>query len=354
MRVAADPSPRAATTTVVIASPLELGLVERIRAVDRQRLRVIHEPGLIPRAQHAADHDGIPPDLDPPSLARWRAILASADVLLDVDWQAPADTPTNAPRARWIQLTRSGVGETLRELGLDRSGIVFTNAAGVHAVPLAEFVVLGLMYLFKDVHGLREEQAQRTWAPPGLVFRVLAGSRVLLIGLGGLGRQVAVTLAGLGVEVWGHRRGEGAAPPGVARVVGGPELHDALGRVDALVVACPYTAETHHMIGAAELAALPAGAFVVNIARGAIIDEAALVDALASGHLGGAALDVFEMEPLPATSPLWAMRNVLISPHRASVVEAENGLIVDIFVDNLRRYLDGRPLRNVFDPARGY
>jgi phosphoglycerate dehydrogenase-like enzyme len=177
---------------------------------------------------------------------------------------------------------------------------------------------------------------------------------VLVIGLGGLGRQVAATLAGLGVEVWGHRRGEGAAPPGVTRIVGGSELHDALARVDALVVACPYTPETHHLVGAAELAALPAGAFVVNIARGAIIDEAALVDALASRHLGGAALDVFETEPLPATSPLWALPNVLISPHRASVVDAENGLIVDLFVDNLRRYLDGRPLRNVFDPARGY
>jgi phosphoglycerate dehydrogenase-like enzyme len=120
------------------------------------------------------------------------------------------------------------------------------------------------------------------------------------------------------------------------------------------VIACPHTAETHHLVGAAELAALPAGALVVNIARGAIIDERALVDALSSGHLGGAALDVFETEPLPAASPLWAMPNVLVSPHRASVVDAENGQIVDLFIDNLRRYLDGRPLRNVYDRDRGY
>jgi phosphoglycerate dehydrogenase-like enzyme len=108
------------------------------------------------------------------------------------------------------------------------------------------------------------------------------------------------------------------------------------------------------MIGADELAALPAGAFVVNIARGAIIDEGALIEALSNGHLGGAALDVFETEPLPQESPLWAMPNVLVSPHRASVVDRENPLIVELFVDNLGRYLDGRPLRNVYDRDRGY
>jgi phosphoglycerate dehydrogenase-like enzyme len=259
---------------------------------------------------------------------------------------------TNAPRLRWVQVSKSGVGETLRRLGLERTGIVFTNCAGVHAVPLAEFVILGLLYLFKELPRLREEQARRSWDPA--LTRLLAGSRVLLVGLGGLGRQVALTLAGLDVEVWGVRRSKAPAPVGVTRLIEGPAFRDALGEVDALVIACPYTAETHHLIGAAELAALRPGAFVVNVARGAVIDEPALVEALASGHLGGAALDVFEEEPLPADSPLWAMPNVLVSPHQASIVDAENGLIVDLFVDNLQRYLDGRPLRNVYDRVRGY
>jgi phosphoglycerate dehydrogenase-like enzyme len=183
---------------------------------------------------------------------------------------------------------------------------------------------------------------------------VLAGSRVLLVGLGGLGREIARRLAALGVEVWGVRRSDAAAPEGVARLVRPDELLDALGQAAALVVAAPSTAETRRMIGAAELAALPRGAIVVNIARGTLLDEAALVDALRSGHLGGAALDVTEVEPLPPDSPLWDLPNVLLSPHKMSIVEAENGLIVDLFVDNLRRFLDGRPLRNVFDPARGY
>ena len=349
--VRADPTSRG-PTSVVIASPLEAELVERIRDVDRERLRVRHEPDLIPRARFAADHAGIKPDLDAAGLERWLGILHSADVLFDLDWYAPADLPKNAPRLRWVQTTKSGIGESLRGLGLDRTDIVFTNCAGVHGVPLAEFVALGLLYLYKDVPRLREEQARRSWQPA--VARVIAGSRVLLVGLGGLGRQVATVLAGLGVEVWGFRRTDAGAPAGVARMIDPADFRDALAKVDALVIACPYTAETHHLIGAAELAALPAGAYVVNVARGAIIDERALIEAIASGHLGGAALDVFETEPLPPESPLWAMPNVLVSPHRASVVDRENPLIVDLFVDNLGRYLDGQPLRNVYDRDRGY
>ena len=346
--MAAPPDP----LTVVIASPLEPELVERIRDVDRERLRIVHEPALIPRALHAADHDGERPELDAADLERWLSILRPATVLFDLDWYAPADLPTKAPDLRWVQVSRSGVGESLRRHGLDRSSIVFTNAAGVHAVPLTEFVVLGLLWLIKDVPRIADEQAQHAWRSS--VTRLLADTRVLLVGLGGLGGQVARTLAGLGVEVWGLRRSDTPPPDGVARSVRPAELRSALGSVDALVVACPHTAETHHMIGAEELAALPDGAFVVNIARGGVIDEAALVAALADGHLGGAALDVFEHEPLPPDSPLWDMPNVLVSPHRASVVDAENTLIVDLFIDNLRRFLDDRPLRNVYERDRGY
>ena len=124
--------------------------------------------------------------------------------------------------------------------------------------------------------------------------------------------------------------------------------------VDWLILACPYTAETHHLISTEELAAMRPGAGLVNIARGQVIDQPALVEALRSGSLGGAVLDVAEQEPMPANDPLWELPNVLISPHRASIVEMENSLIVDLFIDNLRRFLDGRPLRNVYDPVREY
>jgi len=154
--------------------------------------------------------------------------------------------------------------------------------------------------------------------------------------------------------VLGLRRTDAAPPDGVRELVATEHLHQALGSVDAVVLAAPWTHETHHLIGATELAAMRPGAFLVNIARGQLVDEAALVASLESGHLGGAVLDVFEEEPLPATSPLWAMPNVLISPHTMSVVEAENELIVEVFADNLRRFLDGEPLRNVYDRDRGY
>lgn len=348
--VALTPPP--GTTTLVIASPIESDLVDRIAAVDPARVSVIHEPALIPRARYTADHAGEPPELAPADLERWLGLLGRADVMFDFDWYAPAELPRNAPRLRWVQSTKSGIGEFLRATGLDRSSITITNAAGVHAVPLTEFVVLGLLYLIKGGPHLRAEQDRHSWDPGPT--RLLADSKVLLVGLGGLGRQVAATLAGLSVEVWGLRRSDGPLPDGVTRGVRPGEFLGALGEVDALVIAAPYTAETHHLIGSAELAALRPGAFVVNIARGGIIDEVALVDALASGHLGGAALDVVEHEPLAPDSPLWDLPNVLLSPHRMSIVDAENPLIVELFVDNLRRYLDGRPLRNVYDRDRGY
>lgn len=345
-------SSRPDPATIVIASPLEAELVERIRDVDRKHLRVIHERELIPSARYVADHSGHPPDLDQAGRNHWLKLLGSADVLFDFDWYAPADMALNAPDLTWVQATSSGIGEYIRGLGLDRTRIVFTNVAGIHAVPLAEWVVLGLLYLIKDVPRLRREQEHHHWER--FTARSLAGRRILLVGLGGVGRQVARTLAGHGVEVWALRRSDAPVPEGVARLVRNDELSTALGSVDGLVLACAYTPETHHLIGAPELAALRPGAFIVNIARGQVIDEAALVEALANGHLGGAVLDVVDKEPLPDESPLWAMPNVLISPHSASTVDSENGRIVDLFVDNLRRYLDGRLLRNIYERDRGY
>jgi phosphoglycerate dehydrogenase-like enzyme len=124
--------------------------------------------------------------------------------------------------------------------------------------------------------------------------------------------------------------------------------------VEALILACPLTERTRHLIGERELALLPPGAVVVNVARGAVIEESALIGALEAGHLGGACLDVFETEPLPPGSPLWAMPNVIISPHSASTVADENRLLTDLFVENIGRWLAGEPLRNVFDKDAGY
>lgn len=162
-------------------------------------------------------------------------------------------------------------------------------------------------------------------------------------------------MAALRVEVWGAGRpGREYDVPGVSRYVALTDLDDVLPAVDLLVVCTPLTDQTAGLIGERSLRRLPPGAVVVNVGRGPVIDEEALIGALADGHLGGAALDVFAIEPLPADSQVWALDNVLISPHSAATVVAENARITELFVDNLRRWLDGEPLRNVFDHDRGY
>ena len=338
--------------TILIASPLEPGEVARIAAVAPDRVRVVHEPRLLGTPRYVADHRGSPPKLSKADLARWRSLLADADVLFDFDWLDPAAMRSNAPRLRWVQATSAGIGEFVHEAGLETSGIMFTTAAGVHAVPLSEFAILGLLYFTKNVPWLKEEQARHHWQR--YTVEQLAGKRALVIGLGHVGRQVALACAHMGLEVFGMSGSSNEPPEGVTRLVKRHELHDVLPDVNALILSLPHTSETNHLIGREELALLPRSAVLVNVSRGGVVDEPELVSALREGRLVGAALDVFEREPLPEDSPLWDMPNVLISPHSASTVAAENHRIVDLFIDNLRRYLDGLPLRNVFVAARGY
>lgn len=338
--------------TVLIASYLEVDQVARIEAAFRGRVRVVYEPDLLPIPRYDGDHHGVARDLDEADQRRWHELLAAADVLFDFDWADPAEMPRNCPRLRWVQATSAGIGEFLLRTGLAQSDFMFTTAAGVHAVPLAEFVVMGLLYLVKNVPWLRQQQARHAWERH--TTDLLAGRRLLVIGLGNVGRQIARMCGSLGVEVSGVDPAFGEPPEGVARLVDSGDLSSALCHTDALVLACPYTKETHHLIGFPELAAIRSGALLVNVSRGAVIDELALIEALGRGRLGGAVLDVFDHEPLPADSPLWDMPHVLISPHSASTVSGENKHIVDLFVDNLGRYLQGLPLRNVFVTDTGY
>jgi len=344
---------RASKLKILIASPLEDEHVERIRAFDPERYEVIHEKELMAKPRYVADHNGAPRTLTEGQKARWAECLTQADILFDFDRLDAANMPVNAPNLRWVQATSSGIGEFLRRTELDKSDIAFTTASGVHARPLAEFVMLGLLYFFRDVPFLNaEKQAHRF---ERYTARGLEGARILVVGLGALGAAVALDCSRFGVEVWGTRRRSGVeAPEGVSRLIDLQDIKSVLPEVDALVLACPLTEETRRLIDTAEIAALKPGAVIVNISRGQVINEAAMIDALTSGHLRGAALDVFEVEPLPKESPIWDLPNVLISPHSASTVDAENTRIVDIFLDNLGRFERGEPLRNLYDRARGY
>jgi glyoxylate/hydroxypyruvate reductase len=337
---------------VLIASPLEPQHVARIAAAD-PRVSVLYEPGLLPVPRYPADHAGVARQLSAAEIGTWADLRRQADVSFDFDWQAPADMPANCPRLRWVQATSAGIGGFLDRTGLAGAPLVFTTAAGVHGIPLAEFALLGLLHFAKGMPALASAKAARRWQR--YAGGQVAGSQALLVGLGGAGRAVARLLAAAGVDVCGAGRpGRHYDVPGVASYVASDQIHRALPQVDALVLACPLTEQTRGLIGAAELALMRPGSVLVNISRGPVVDEGALVSALRSGHLGGACLDVFATEPLPGGSPLWDMPNVIISPHSAATVAAENGLLTDLFIDNLHRWLAGRPLRNTYDRAAGY
>src|SRR5258706_1285024 len=341
-----------AALTVLIASPLEAEHASRISAAD-PRVNLLYEPELLPVPRYPCDHTGTPPDLDATAPARWAALRTAADISFDFDWQAPDQIDINCPRLRWIQGTSAGIGGLLNRTGLVKTSIVFTTAAGVHGAPLAEVALLRLVQFAKGIPRPARDQAARHWERHAMAL--LRGSRVLLVGLGGVGRQVARVLAAVCVGVCGAGRpGRSYQVPGVSQYVPDSRISAVLGSVDAVILACPLTERTHHLISSRELALLRPGSVLVNLSRGQVVDESALIGALAAGRLGGACLDGFETEPLPSDSPLWAMDNVIISPHSASTVPAENRLLTDLFIDNIRRWLAGEPLRNVFDTQAGY
>ena len=335
------------TTTVTIASYLEPDLVRRIAAVD-PRVDVRYAPDLLAPPRFAADHTGRPDfRRTPEQERRFLEHLAAADVLYDVDRPLASRMPELAPRLRWIQFTSSGVGPFVVKNGLNRPGLQLTNAAGIHAVPLAEHVLLSLLYFWKDVPARRHDQRAHVWER--YAGRELRGATVLIVGMGAVGQEVARTCRANGLRVIGMRRTPVSEPGSLHAddVVPPDRLLEVLPSVDAVVLIVPHTPETEGMFGAVAFEAMKPGAVLVNVARGQLVDEPALVAALRSGHLGGAALDVAAVEPLPTGSPLWDLPNVFLTAHSASTVDKENERLTDLFCDNLRRFLDGAPLRNV-------
>ena len=342
--------------TVLIASYLEPEHVERIRAVD-PRLDIVYEPSLLRRPRYAADHTGAPGPRSPEDEARWRALLARADVLFDFDYTNEKELPELCPRVRWIQATSAGIGPFVKRRGYETRmpGTVFTTASGVHARPLAEFCALAMLAFSRGLFTMLEAQRQKHWAR--FAGTDLLGKTVVIYGHGSIGEEVARVARSFGMRTIGIKRSVQGLDPEALQV---DELHPAAGlhavlpRADFLVLAAPHTPETEGAVGRPELALLPRGAVLINVGRGALVDEKALVDALRSGRLGGAALDVFQEEPLPEQSPLWTMPNVLVSPHSASTSDRENARLTDLFCRNLLRFLAGEPLENVLDTDRLY
>ena len=253
-------------------------------------------------------------------------------------------------RLRWIQSSSAGV-EDLASPVLRERGVVLTNAAGVFDAAMAESV-LGFLLAFSG--RLLEDARAEPGAWPQEPIRRLAGTVALVVGAGSIGTETGRLLRSAGLRV----RGIARSPRPTDRVfesIAGPEaLHAELALADQVVNVLPITPATRGFFDAAAFAAMRPGAIFVNIGRGATVDERALTRALVDGRIGGAALDVFEREPLPAESPLWRMSNVLVSPHRAGDHEGWEDDVVAVFVDNLRRFVAGEPLRNVVDVELGY
>ena len=335
----------------LVCSFLEKEQVARIAA--HPGVEVVYRPDLLPQPRYPCDHHGPAPALTAVERAEWAALLGQADICFDFDWEEPAAMPARAPGVRWVQASSSGIGQFMGRTGLAGWNAMVTTAAGIHAQPLAEWAVTGVLHFVKDVPDLQARQAAHRWER--IAIGGLAGRRALVVGLGHVGRAVAAALGGLGVEVWGAGREANIGPiAGVSRMGSTAELPELLRSCDILVLTCPLTPETFRLIGAAEIAALGADGILVNIARGAVIDETALIDALRQGTIRGAVLDVVESEPLAADSPLWDFGNVLISPHSASTLATENVALVDLFLRNLALFQAGKPLINRYDPARGY
>ena len=343
---------KAATRTLLICSYIEPEHVERIRQVDKH-LTVLYEPELLRPPRYAADHNGDPTfQRTSEQEARWRELLVQAEILFDFDPTHRADLPDLASNARWIQATSAGIGPLVKDNKYDTRmpNTVITTASGVHCRPLAEFVIMAILMHYKGALRMIGAQPRRHWQR--YAGTDLEGRTLAIVGLGRVGAEIARMCRALGMIVIGTDLR--SAPNVVDRFYELGHLPTMLRQADVLVLMVPHTPQTEKMIGLKELAALRRGAYFINTARGAVVDESALVEALRSGHLGGAALDVFAEEPLPPSSPLWGMPNVLISPHSASTSDRENRRITDLFCENLRRYLAGEQLQNVLNPEVMY
>ena len=261
----------------------------------------------------------------------------------------------HARNARWVHTLSAGV-EGILFPEMIHSKVLLTNSRGVFKRPLAEFALLGMLMHFRKVRTLFEQQHARRWA--GIDVQMLRDKVMAVVGYGEIGRECALLGRALGMKILALRRNPDRSnvDPVVERVYPPGELHSMLAAADVVVCAAPLTGQTRHLISDAAFTAMKPGVFIVNVGRGPVIDERALISALQARRVAGAALDVFEREPLPEDSPLWGMDNVFISPHTADHTVAPDSLqlTIDFFIHNFHRYRNGEPLENIVDKQAGY
>ncbi len=290
------------------------------------------------------------------------------DLLLT--FRIPDDLLRRAPALRWVQLLSAGADHALGG-GLRGAPISITNASGVHSVPIAEYTLASMLAWGHRLHLTMRAQSKHEWSRRAVFMNSveeLRGRTLGVVGYGSIGRETARLAAAFGMKVLAlkrdpaERRDPGWSPAGIGDPEGsipqrwfGPEQRrELLSASDFVTVTLPLTDVTRKFIGAVEIAAMKPHAYIVNIGRGAVIDEAALTQALKDKKIGGAGLDVFEREPLPAESALWDVENAILTPHISGDYRGYMDAACELFADNLRRFTAGNPLLNLVDPALGY
>jgi len=267
----------------------------------------------------------------------------------------PRELLTAMPKLAWFQQWAAGADWLRRHPELVDADFTLTSAVGIHAVQIGEHVFAGLLALARELPAAVLAQRERRWHGFNDVGTFeLFEKNLLVVGVGAIGARVAELGRAFGMHVTGVRRHPDRGAAGVERMVGPEGLDDALADADAVVLTVPLTDETRGLLDARRIAAMRRGAVLVNIGRGGTVDEAALAAALADGRLRGAALDVFETEPLPATSPLWGVPNLLVTAHYAGATPRYGERAMALALENLARYRAGEPLKNVVDKRLGY
>ena len=317
-------------TTVVIQGVESAGAVPGIEAI---------EPDAELRC--ASDFDSL------------REALPGAEVVLGWNFRADdiARAFDRADRLRWIQWGGAGVDATLFP-ALVESDVTLTNVRGVFDQPMAEYTLGMILGFAKDFRGSYNRQRERKWSYR--LNELIAGTRALVVGAGSIGRAIARTLRAAGIEVEGVGRTARDGDPDFGRVHDNGSLDRALGSADWVVLIAPLTEQTRGMFDASRFAAMKPTARFFNLGRGALVDEPAMIEALANGVIAGAGLDVFTEEPLPAESPLWEMENVFVSPHMSGDYQGHKKAMAEVFIENFRRFRAGKTLTNVVDKRLGF
>lgn len=308
--------------------------------VHEQQIKAVHR--LTPDWELIAGRD--------PSI--WESHLNDAEII--VGWKKEmAEMFDSTPKLRWLQSWSAGVNS----MPLDKMkshGIKLTSANGVHAYPISETIFALMLGLTRKIHTYVRNQTTKSWNPSGLNLEI-HGKTIGIIGVGAIGKETAKIAKAFGMTVLGIRH-SGKQEEFVDKMFSSQQLNEVLPQCDYVVVTLPLTEDTYHLFGGKQFELMKESAFFINIGRGPIVDEHALIAALKVNQIAGAGLDVFEKEPLNEHNPLWEMENVIITPHTAGATEHyAKRVIEDIFIPNLKHYLEGKtPKINLVDYQKGY